>query len=97
MAKEKNIPHFIGQDEKFKSGGQMFSLPAGRWWCGWRSGASHLPRECSKGSLPPLMSRGALASLGMRYEMEKHIAELRVYGHALGMTETGHPTAPRWQ
>ena len=97
-AEQYGVPHFImKQDEVFKFGGPD-TFPSRRALVVWLEiNQRPFALRISEVECPLPLSRGALAMLGMRYDLEGHKADfgnLGVAGLELGMTETGHPTVP---
>lgn len=97
LAKEKNVPYMvIEQDENFKFGGPKLynSDRAVICWLCIRGKWFALKVSAVKTKVPLLVSRPALAELGMTYKMdtnEADFATLGLRGIALGFTASGHP------
>ena len=97
LAKEKKVPYMvIEQDENFKFGGPKLyhSTQAVVCWLCIRGRWFALKVSAVKTRVPLLVSRPALAALGMTYRMdtnEADFAALGLHGIKLGFTTSGHP------
>ena len=97
LAKAKKVPYMvIEQDENFKFGGPKLyhSTQAVICWLCIRGRWFALKVSAVKTRVPLLVSRPALAALGMTYRMdtnEADFAALGLSGIKLGFTTSGHP------
>ena len=109
--KEEKIPYIvIEQEENFKFGGPKIypSRRAVVSWLAIKGKWFMIKISVVAANVPLLLSRPALAALGMNYKMENNVADftkLNLEEISLGFTATGHPrvnavdfgsSAPDW-